>query len=75
MTGLAVMVPLHRGQLAQPGSVEAVHACLARHYEGERFVRVMPLRDPVERFSTRSMPEEARPYFRDIADHLARAAE
>jgi len=36
---------------------------------------VMPLRDPVERFSTRSMPEEARPYFRDIADHLARAAE
>ncbi len=36
---------------------------------------VMPLRDPVERFATRSMPEDARPYFRDIADHLARAAE
>ena len=36
---------------------------------------VMPLRDPVERFATRSMPEDARPYFRDIADHLSRAAE
>lgn len=36
---------------------------------------VMPLRDPVERFATRSMPEDSRPYFRDIADHLARAAE
>ncbi len=36
---------------------------------------VMPLRDPVERFATTSMPEDARPYFRDIADHLARAAD
>ena len=36
---------------------------------------VFPLRDPVERFATTSMPEDARPYFRDIADHLTRAAE
>lgn len=36
---------------------------------------VTPLKDPVERFATASMPEDARPYFRDIADHLARAAE
>ncbi|WP_344771210.1 magnesium/cobalt transporter CorA [Aeromicrobium panaciterrae] len=36
---------------------------------------VFPLRDPVERFATTSMPEDARPYFRDIGDHLARAAE
>ncbi len=36
---------------------------------------VMPLRDPVERFATTSMPEDARPYFRDIADHLSRAAD
>ncbi|WP_332643467.1 magnesium/cobalt transporter CorA [Aeromicrobium sp.] len=36
---------------------------------------VMPLRDPVERFATGSMPEDSRPYFRDIADHLARAAD
>jgi magnesium transporter len=36
---------------------------------------VMPLRDPVGRFATTSMPEDARPYFRDIADHLARASE
>ncbi len=36
---------------------------------------VMPLRDPLERFATMSMPEDARPYFRDIADHLTRAAD
>ncbi len=36
---------------------------------------VMPLRDPLERFATTSMPEDARPYFRDIADHLSRAAD
>ena len=36
---------------------------------------VMPLREPVSRFATTTMPEEARPYFRDIADHLSRVAE
>jgi len=36
---------------------------------------VLPLRDPMERFGTTSMPEDAKPYFRDIADHLTRAAE
>lgn len=36
---------------------------------------VMPLREPVQRFATVAVPEEVRPYFRDIADHLARAAE
>lgn len=36
---------------------------------------VLPLRDPVQRFATTSAPDDARPYFRDIADHLARAAE
>ena len=43
--GLAVMVPLHRAQLARQASAEAVHTCLAKHYAGERFVKVMPLRD------------------------------
>ncbi|MRK01836.1 MULTISPECIES: magnesium/cobalt transporter CorA [Aeromicrobium] len=36
---------------------------------------VMPLREPVHRFATVSAPERARPYFRDISDHLSRAAE
>lgn len=36
---------------------------------------VMPLRDPIKRFAVGTMPEESQPYFRDIADHLTRAAE
>lgn len=36
---------------------------------------VMPLKEPVMRFAMGSMPEDSRPYFRDIGDHLARAAE
>jgi len=36
---------------------------------------VQPLRDPVTRYALTSAPEEARPYFRDIADHLTRAAD
>ncbi|MCW2831918.1 MAG: corA [Aeromicrobium sp.] len=36
---------------------------------------VLPLKEPVNRFAHGSMPEDAQPYFRDIADHLARAAE
>ena len=36
---------------------------------------VQPLRDPVNRFAAIATPEEARPYFRDISDHLTRAAD
>jgi magnesium transporter len=36
---------------------------------------VMPLKEPIMRFAQGSMPEDSRPYFRDIGDHLARAAE
>ena len=43
--GLAVSVPLQLSQLAAGASAETVHAALTRHYDGERFVRVMPLRD------------------------------
>jgi N-acetyl-gamma-glutamyl-phosphate reductase len=43
--GLAATVPLHLSQLAPGTTVEALHAALAARYEGERFVRVMPLRD------------------------------
>ena len=42
--GLAVTVPLHLGALKS--TPEAVHAALAARYAGERFIRVMPLRDP-----------------------------
>ena len=42
--GLAVSVPLHLGALGT--TPEAVHSALATRYAGERYVRVMPLRDP-----------------------------
>jgi N-acetyl-gamma-glutamyl-phosphate reductase len=44
--GLAVNVLLHFSQLAPGTDGAALHAALARHYAGERFVRVMPLSDP-----------------------------
>jgi N-acetyl-gamma-glutamyl-phosphate reductase len=42
--GLAVTVPLDLAALGT--SAETLHAALAARYEGEPFVRVMPLRDP-----------------------------
>ena len=39
---------------------------------------VMPLREPMRRFATGQVPgieDEAAPFFRDVADHLTRAAE
>jgi N-acetyl-gamma-glutamyl-phosphate reductase len=44
--GLGVSIGLRTGRLDPRASPEAVHEALARHYEGERFVRVMPLNDP-----------------------------
>ena len=44
--GMGVMVPLHIAQLDRRASAESVHAALAQRYAGERFVKVMPLRDP-----------------------------
>ena len=43
--GLSVSVPLHQTQLGGV-SAEALHAALVARYAGERFIRVMPLRDP-----------------------------
>ncbi len=43
--GLAVSVPLHLSQLKPGTTPEQVQAALAAHYDGERFIRVMPLRD------------------------------
>jgi N-acetyl-gamma-glutamyl-phosphate reductase len=46
LKGLAVSVPLHINQLSAGATPESVHQALVKHYEGERFVRVAPLRDP-----------------------------
>ncbi len=43
--GLAVTVPLHLSQLRAGTTPEQVQQALAAHYAGERFIRVMPLRD------------------------------
>jgi N-acetyl-gamma-glutamyl-phosphate reductase len=44
--GLAVSVPLHLSQLTPGTSAEQLQAAFERRYAGERFIRVMPLRDP-----------------------------
>jgi N-acetyl-gamma-glutamyl-phosphate reductase len=46
LKGLAVSVPLHLSQLKAGTTPEALHAALVKRYVGERFIRVMPLRDP-----------------------------
>ena len=43
--GLAVTVPLHLSQLRAGTTPEQVQQALQAHYAGERFIRVMPLRD------------------------------
>ncbi len=46
LQGLSVSVPLHLAQL-KPGTTPVMlQQALAAHYEGERFVKVMPLADP-----------------------------
>ena len=44
--GLSVSVPLHLSQLRAGTTAEDVHGALARRYADERFIRVLPLRDP-----------------------------
>lgn len=44
--GLAVSVPLHLSQLKAGITAEQLHATFVVRYAGERFIRVMPLRDP-----------------------------
>jgi N-acetyl-gamma-glutamyl-phosphate reductase len=44
--GLSVSIGLHRARLSGTATPAAVHQALADHYDGERFVRVMPLNDP-----------------------------
>ena len=45
LKGLAVSVPLHFSQLAPGTDGATLVRAYQKHYEGERFVRVMPLRD------------------------------
>jgi N-acetyl-gamma-glutamyl-phosphate reductase len=44
--GLAVSVPLQLAQLKKGTDGAALVRAFERHYEGERFIRVMPLSDP-----------------------------
>ncbi|MDE2625848.1 MAG: N-acetyl-gamma-glutamyl-phosphate reductase [Burkholderiales bacterium] len=44
--GLAVSVPLHLAQLNKGATAEQLQSVYERRYAGERFVRVLPLRDP-----------------------------
>ncbi|MBC7992781.1 MAG: N-acetyl-gamma-glutamyl-phosphate reductase [Rhizobacter sp.] len=46
LKGLSVSVPLHLSQLAMGTTPEKLHQALADRYVGERFIRVLPLRDP-----------------------------
>jgi N-acetyl-gamma-glutamyl-phosphate reductase len=46
LKGLSVAVPLHLSTLKRGTTAEHLQAALAARYDGERFVRVMPLRDP-----------------------------
>jgi N-acetyl-gamma-glutamyl-phosphate reductase len=44
--GLSVSVPLNFSQLSPGCSGETIQRAFEERYEGERFIRVMPLRDP-----------------------------
>jgi N-acetyl-gamma-glutamyl-phosphate reductase len=46
LKGLAVSVPLHFSQLKPGTDGAAIVRAYERHYEGERFIRVMPAADP-----------------------------
>jgi N-acetyl-gamma-glutamyl-phosphate reductase len=46
LKGLSVTVPLHLAEARRGTTAEHLHAALAERYAGERFVKVMPLRDP-----------------------------
>ena len=46
LKGLSVTVPLQLAETRRGTTAELLHAALAERYAGERFVRVMPLRDP-----------------------------
>jgi N-acetyl-gamma-glutamyl-phosphate reductase len=44
--GLSVSVPLHLSELKEGATAEDLQSAFEQRYAGERFIRVMPLRDP-----------------------------
>lgn len=46
LKGLSVSVPLHLSQLMAGATPEKLQQALAERYVGERFIRVLPVRDP-----------------------------
>jgi N-acetyl-gamma-glutamyl-phosphate reductase len=46
LKGLSVSVPLHLSQLAAGTTPEKLQQALTERYAGERFIRVLPVRDP-----------------------------
>jgi len=46
LKGLSVSVPLHLSQLTPGATPEKLQKALADRYAGERFIRVLPVRDP-----------------------------
>jgi N-acetyl-gamma-glutamyl-phosphate reductase len=46
--GMRVQIPLHAGLIAPSASAAALHEALRARYEGERFVRVLPLESDAE---------------------------
>jgi N-acetyl-gamma-glutamyl-phosphate reductase len=46
--GLSVAVPLPLAELRRGATAEQLHAVLSERYSGERFVSVLPLRDPLK---------------------------
>jgi len=46
LKGLSVSVPLHMSQLAPGTTPEKLQQALAERYAGERFIHVLPVRDP-----------------------------
>jgi len=46
LKGLSVSVPLHLSQLPAGTTAEKLQQALAERYAGERFIRVLPVRDP-----------------------------
>lgn len=42
-SGMIVQVPLFSRLLNSPASPASIHECLAKHYEGEKFIKVRPL--------------------------------
>jgi N-acetyl-gamma-glutamyl-phosphate reductase len=46
--GMRVAIPLHVGLLARGADGKAIWDALEARYRGERFVRMLPLREPLE---------------------------